>query len=93
MQSDLGGSRELNPGEMGRRYEPVGGLNRHKARISRDLAAAGDLPFKFSKPRKDKKCKPVQCVKCGTVYIAGVHTIGIICKVCNSFEKVTPVDE
>jgi hypothetical protein len=93
LQSDLGSGRELRPGEMGRRYDPPGGLKKHKARIDRDRKAAENLPFKFSKPSKPRPNNTaVACVSCGTIYMANRNTIGIICRNCNSFEKVVPVE-
>ncbi len=92
--SDLGGSRELNPGELGRRYEPIGGLNKHNERIhreSRQFDKYSKLPFEFSKPKKSLPDKTVKCLNCGNITRGTSNTVGIICTKCNVFSKVEEV--
>lgn len=85
---------ELTPGVTGRRYEPPSGVNKHNERIHREskyLDACGNLPFTFSKPKREARNKHVACSNCG--YIASVQkdTVGMICSECKTYSSVKEV--
>lgn len=82
---------ELSPGSVGRRYEPAGGLKRHRERIHKESKFADDyknLPFTFSKPKKDKKKAIKVCANCGNVVVVTKYTVGIICSKCKKYSTV-----
>jgi len=88
---DLGGSRELSPGEVKRRYEPEGGLKKHRERIHKESVYADsnlNLPFKFSKPKKLGRREIKRCSECGKQIHTSINTVGFICTNCNKFVKV-----
>lgn len=94
-KSDLGGAKELPAGVTPRRYEPATGLKRHNERIHREskvMDKHGNLPFTFSKPKKEAASKLVACVNCNYTTVATKNTIGIICPQCKQFSKVVGVD-
>lgn len=98
VNSDLGGSRELEPGATPRRYEPNGGINKHNERIHKESAQMdknGNLPFSFSKPYTGSKARPatVQCDNCGAFHSGNVNTVGIVCRTCNTYSSVSPVED
>jgi ribosomal protein S27AE len=85
---------ELSPGSAGRRYEPVGGVQKHNERIHRESAYVDkykNLPFEFSKPKKPKKVVTKVCSNCGTYVSVTKHTIGVICNKCHTYAKVKEV--
>lgn len=91
--SDIG-SRELKPGEKGRRYEPEGGVKKHNQRIHRESRFANDyknLPFQFSKPAKSAKSMVVRCLNCGYITSANKNTVGIICPECKVYSGIEEV--
>jgi len=91
--SDTGG--ELAPGSVDRRYEPVGGINKHNAKIHSDSAYADkykNLPFSFSKPKKSKPTYLKICANCGAYVNVTKNTVGIICTKCKTYSKVLEVD-
>ena len=84
------GSQELDPG-TGRRYEPSMGTRKHNERIHRESKWADDnknLPFSFSKPKKQGRSRAVKCSNCGNVTNATINTVGIICVKCNQYSSV-----
>ena len=86
--SDLGGSKELSPGEVGRRFEPECGVKKHNERIHRESAYADshlNLPFSFSKPKKFGRREIKKCSKCGKRIYTSINTVGFICKNCGKF--------
>lgn len=87
-------NQRLSPGSP-RRYEPEGGLKKHRERIHRESKHADDwksLPFTFSKPSKPRgRSTYIRCDNCGHISSGTVFTVGIICKECNKFSSVTEV--
>lgn len=82
---------ELNPGSVGRRWIPNGGLEKHRHKIHRDSRFADEhknLPFKFSKPSRAKKTMSVKCPNCGRVTSVPVDTVGMICSKCEKYVSV-----
>jgi formylmethanofuran dehydrogenase subunit E len=93
INEDLG-IGELSPGSTERRWEPEGGVGRHREKIHRESRHADEfknLPFKFSKPRKAGRRHYVKCVKCGEIFYVSVNTVGIVCKNCNAYVSVEEV--
>ena len=93
--SNLGGSRELPPGEVERRYEPVGGLKKHNDRIHKESSYADsnlNLPFSFSKPKKIGRREAKRCSNCGSLIYTSINTVGFICKSCGKYAKAERVD-
>lgn len=94
--SDLGGSRELTPGSVGRRYEPAGGVENHNKRIHKESKWVDDnksLPFSFSKPKRAARRKVAKCQNCGHVKSVNINTVGVICSNCKQFAKVEEIDD
>jgi hypothetical protein len=94
INSDVG-KQELTPGVTGRRYDPHGGVAQHNARIQREskcMDTYGNLPFTFSKPKKDSRSKFVKCTNCGTIKYVNKTTVGIICSSCKVYAAVQEVD-
>lgn len=88
------GVGELSPGATERRWEPEGGLKNHNKKIhieSRYADEHKNLPFEFSKPRRQGPSKYMKCNKCGYIVYVSVNTIGIICKECNAYVGVEGV--
>lgn len=86
---------ELSPGSVGRRYEPEGGVRRHNERIHKESKFVDNwknLPFNFSKPKKNGKTSYVQCNNCGHVTVASINTVGKICSNCKSYSPVTHLE-
>jgi predicted Zn-ribbon and HTH transcriptional regulator len=87
-------NQELTPGSTPRRYEPNGGLRRHRERIHKESKAVDDknLDFTFSKPWKRKGATAVlACDGCGYRLSGTVVTVGIICPECKEFSTVSEV--
>jgi len=87
-------NQELSPGSTPRRYEPTGGLKRHRERIHREskIADSKNLEFTFRKPPKPMgRSTYVQCDNCGYVTSATTATAGIICPECKKFSTVSEV--
>jgi hypothetical protein len=88
------GIGELSPGSTGRRWQPEGGMRKHKERIDRDSRYADhnmNLPFTFSKPRRPGRKHYMKCPKCDSIVYVSVNTIGIICNNCNSYVNLEEV--
>jgi hypothetical protein len=95
-QSNLGGSKELTPGSTGRRFEPKEGLNNLKKRIHKESKYVDDnknLPFTFSKPKKNTRSCYKKCTACGDIKHVNINTVGIECKKCNSYTSLEEIDE
>jgi len=87
---------ELSPGSTPRRWVPEGGLRNHVDKIRRESKIADDykkLPFKFSKPPRDKKHEWFECVECGRIVSAPVNTIMYACPDCKKATKVIKIEE
>ena len=89
------GIGELRPGATDRRWEPEEGVSNLNKRIHKESKFADDnknLPFTFSKPFKSKS-RPsiVECNNCGNIIMGTLHTVGIICRKCGKFSKVSEV--
>ena len=96
LNADLGGSKELSAGEVGRRYEPEGGLKNHRERIHKESAYADsnlNLPFEFSKPKKSGRQELKRCYECGEAIYTSINTVGFICKNCGKFVTAERIDE
>jgi len=94
-QSDLGGSKEISPGSVGRRYEPEAGVKKHNERIHKESKWADDnrnLPFSFSKPKKAQRSKIVKCKNCGAIKSVNKNTVGVICSECKQYSAVEEID-
>jgi len=95
---DLEGSKELRPGEIGRRFEPECGVKKHNERIHRESAYADshlNLPFSFSKPKKPGRKEIKKCSGCGKLIHTSINTVGFICNNCGKFvtaERTTTDD-
>ena len=97
VKSHIGGKSigELSPGSTKRRYEPIGGLSRHNERIHRESKYVDnnkDLPFTFSKPKRNIKSKYIRCLSCGNITRVSKNTVGIICSSCKKYSKIEEVD-
>jgi len=92
--NDLG-IGELRPGSTGRRWEPNEGIGKLNKRIHKESKFADDnknLPFTFSKPFKAKaRTSSVECDNSGNITIGTLNTVGIICRKCGKFSKVSEV--
>lgn len=85
---------ELSPGSTGRRWIPDGGEKKHRQRIHRDSQFADkykNLPFSFSKPRRNKRHKDVRCSGCLVVFNTPVNTVGIVCPECKKYCSVEEI--
>ena len=85
---------ELTPGSVGRRWEPRGGVSKHNERIHKESKYIDDhknLPFTFSKPKKNQINKLVKCMSCGHVTYASKNTVGVICSECKKYSEVEEV--
>lgn len=85
---------ELSPGSTDRRYEPACGLKKHRERIHKESKFADDyknLPFTFSKPKKNPRRTYKICNNCGSVIYVNVNTVGIICSSCKQYSSVREV--
>ena len=85
------GSQEIEPGTVGRRYDPAIGTKKHNERIHRESKWADDnknLPFSFSKSKKPSRPRLVVCCNCGNVTSATINTVGIICAECRQYSNV-----
>lgn len=85
---------DLTPGSTDRRWEPRGGVKKHNERIHRESKYADDhknLPFTFSKPKKNSIKKLVKCNNCGHIIYASKNTVGIVCSECKQYSEVTEV--
>ena len=83
--------QELDPGTTGRRYEPTMGVKKHNERIHRESKWADDnkdLPFSFSKAKKQPRPRLVICNNCGNITSATINTVGVICTKCNQYSSV-----
>jgi len=89
------GIGELRPGATGRRWEPEEGVSKLNKRIHKESKFADDnknLPFSFNKPLKSKvKSSFVKCDNCGNISMGTRYTIGIICRSCGEYSKVSEV--
>jgi hypothetical protein len=86
-------NQELAPGSP-RRYEPMGGVNKHNARIHREskISDSKNLDFNFRKaPKSLGRSAAVECDNCGFVIGGTTATAGIICPECKQFSTVTEV--
>lgn len=91
----LDGCGELRPGVVGRRYDPVGGISKHKARIDSASKEADNknLPFSFRKPFKPKgRSTYIKCDSCGYISIGTTATVGKICLECKKYSSVSEVN-
>ena len=87
---------ELAPGSTPRRWVPEGGLRKHRERIHRESKISDDhknLPFTFSKPKKDKRADYFACVECGRYFSAPINTIMCACPNCKKATKVTRIKD
>ena len=88
-------NQELAPGTTPRRYEPVGGINKHNARIHREskISDSKNLDFNFRKaPKPLGRPAAVECDNCGFIIGGTTATAGIICPECKQFSTVTEVN-
>ena len=89
LDSDLGGSKELSPGTVRRRFEQDGGPKRHRERIHKENSNSNlNLPFEFSKPKKAGRREIKRCYECGEVIYTSINTVGFICKSCGKYVQV-----
>lgn len=82
---------ELSPGSTKPRYEPEAGWRKHRERIhkeSKHMDHHKDLPFTFSKPKKNKRCVPVECKNCGHVIFTSKDCVGMVCSKCRTYSSV-----
>ena len=84
---------ELSPGSTLRRWEPEGGVGKHRERIHKESKFADEhknLPFSFSKPKKQKPINTiVRCDFCEKEAFVTETTVAVICRHCNKFYRVT----
>jgi len=88
-------NQELTPGTP-RRYEPIGGVNKHNARIHREskVVDSKNLEFSFRKPPKPVgRSVYIECDTCGYITSGTTATAGIICPECKEFSTVTEVED
>jgi len=73
------------------------GDRKYRERIHRDSKYADsnkNLPYSFSKPKKDKPCRvPFTCVHCGRESAHTEETIAVICGGCNHLTVVRTVEK
>lgn len=82
---------ELSPGTVGRRTIPEGGEKKLRDRIHKESKAMdkyGNLPYSFSKPKKNKRQSIFECENCGNIIQAPVNTVMIICSNCKNAVEV-----
>jgi DNA-directed RNA polymerase subunit RPC12/RpoP len=87
---------ELSPGATERRWEPEGGIEKHRDKIHEESRYADEqknLPFTFSKPKKGKRRKIIECSNCGKKASVSVNTVGIVCNGCHSYASIKEVAE
>jgi len=77
---------------MDRRWVPEGGLSKHRDKIHKGskVADTKNLPFSFSKPRREATTY-FECVACGRQFVAGKNTIMVICPDCNKVTKARKI--
>ena len=88
------GIGELSPGTSPRRWEPAGGINKHREKIHRESSYADknkNLSFTFSKPRKSGPKQYMECTNCGHTVHVSINTVGIICIECKTYVNVKEV--
>ena len=88
--------QELSPGSTPRRYEPIGGVGKHNARIHKESKKSDskNLEFNFKKPPNSMgRSAYVQCDNCGYITSATTVTAGIICPECKKFSTVVEVSD
>jgi len=81
------------PAGSGRRWEPPGGLQKHRDKIHRESKQADskNLPFDFSKPPRRTKSMWAECESCGYITTVPVNTVGMICNECGKYTSVKEV--
>ncbi len=88
-------NQSLAPGATPRRYEPNGGVQKHRERIHKESRYADEhkkLPFTFRKPPKPVgRNTVVACDNCGNITSGTTATVGIVCRACGKFSKVHEV--
>lgn len=85
---------ELDAGSTNRRYEPVGGLKKHNDKIHKESEYADkykDLPFEFSKPKKQRRQAAKACSNCGDISYVSENCVGKICNKCKMYSSVVEV--
>ena len=89
-------NQELSPGATPRRYEPAGGLKKHRERIHRESKQIDgkNLDFTFGKPYKPRGRPTIlACDNCGYVLSGTTATAGVICPECKKFSTVSEVTD
>jgi hypothetical protein len=79
-----------------RRWLPDIGERKHNEKIHRESKIADDyknLPFKFSKPKKDKRYTRFECIECSGVLFAPINTIMCVCHNCKKTTKVEKLNQ
>jgi hypothetical protein len=73
---------------MGRRWIPEGGLQKHNEKIHKGSKIANDknLPYNFSKPKRQASSY-FECEECGREFAAGKNTVMVICPDCKKVTK------
>ncbi|RKZ10822.1 hypothetical protein DRQ25_01565 [Candidatus Fermentibacteria bacterium] len=92
-KSDFG---ELTPGATGRRYEPEGGVTNHNERIHRESRHVDNhmnMPFTFSKPKREARAAYYKCPDCDYIHRGNVNTYGLICPECHKFVILEEVQD
>jgi len=88
------GTGELSPGVTKRRWEPEGGINKHREKIHKESKYSDhnkNLPFSFSRPKKSGSKQYMECTNCGHIVHVSVNTVGIICNECKTYANIKEV--
>jgi hypothetical protein len=84
-------SKTDNDISTGRRYEPKGGMAKHRAMIDKDTKMSdkySNLPFTFGNISKSAPSMVKLCEECMSSISCTKNSIGAICNKCNKFVKV-----
>jgi hypothetical protein len=87
-------SGELSPGSTPRRWLPEEGEKNLRERIHRESVLTDkykNLPFKFSKPPRNKPSNIFKCSMCDHLFFAPKNTIMVICSNCKKLTKVEKI--
>ena len=85
----------LDPGSTPRRYSPAIGERAHRERIHKESKSADNknLPFTFSKPKKNGRVSYFSCNNCGYIFNASINTVGVVCNECKKFSTCTELTD
>jgi len=73
-----------------RRWEPEGGLHKHREKIHKESKQFDNknLPFTLSKPQRRTGHNAFECEGCGYIMWLPKNTVMVICSECNKLKNV-----